>query len=74
MQKTSNDVIIFLIVVSALIICMVLFIIMMLYLYRKRQVQFQMNLAQIQLDHEKTLMTAQLEIHSPAGRPTDPKT
>jgi two-component system, NarL family, sensor kinase len=62
MQKTSNDIIIFLVVVSALIIVMVLFIIMMLYFYRKRQVQFQMNLAQIQLDHEKTLMTAQLEI------------
>lgn len=62
MQKTSYDIIIFLIVVSALIICMVIFIIIMLYLYRKRQVQFQMNLAQIQLDHEKTIMTAQLEI------------
>lgn len=62
MQKSSDDIIIFLIVVSALIICMILFIIMMLYWYRKRQVQFQINLEQIRLDHEKTLMTAQLEM------------
>src|ERR1700675_755694 len=62
MQKTRYDIIIFLIVVSALIICMVLFIIMMLYLYRKKQVQFQISLEKIKLDHEKTLMTAQLEM------------
>lgn len=62
MQKTPNDIIIFLIVVSALIISMVLFIILMLYQYRKKQAQFQIDLEQIKLDHEKTLMTAQLEI------------
>jgi two-component system, NarL family, sensor kinase len=62
MQKTTNDIIIFLIVVSALIISMVLFIILMLYQYRKKQAQFQIDLEQIKLDHEKTLMTAQLEI------------
>jgi len=62
MQKSFNDIIVFLIVVSALIICMILFIVMMLYLYRKRQVQFQISLEQIKLDHEKTVLNAQLEI------------
>jgi signal transduction histidine kinase len=62
MQKTPYDIIIFLVVVSALIVGMVLFIILMLYLYRKKQTQFQMDLEKIKLDHEKTLMTTQLEI------------
>lgn len=62
MQKTTDDIIIFLVVVSALITCMVFFIVMMLYLYRKKQTQFQINLAQLQLDHEKSLMNTKLEI------------
>lgn len=62
MQKTPNDIVIFLIVVSALIIGMVLFIVMMLYLYSKRQAQFKKGMEQIKLDHEKTLMATQLEM------------
>lgn len=62
MQETSNDIIVFLVVVSSLIIGMVLFIIMMLYLYSNRQVQFKKGLEEIKLNHEKTLMATQLEI------------
>lgn len=62
MQKNPNDIIIFLIVVSALIICMALFIVVILNSYRKRQADFQISLEQMKLDHEKTLMTAQLEM------------
>jgi signal transduction histidine kinase len=62
MQKTPYDIIVFLIVVSALIICMVLFIVLILYLYRKKQVDFQISLEETKLNHEKTLIIAQLEI------------
>lgn len=62
MQKNSNDIVVFLIVVSILIIGMVLFIIMMLYLYSKRQDQFKKGVEQLKLDHEKTIMATQLEI------------
>jgi two-component system, NarL family, sensor kinase len=62
MQKTPNDIVIFLIVVSALIVGMVLFIIMMLYLYSKKQAQFKKGIEQIKLDHEKTILSTQLEI------------
>jgi two-component system, NarL family, sensor kinase len=62
MQKNVNDIIIFLIIVTVLLLTLVAFIAIMLYLYRKKQILFFQNLEQIKLDHEKTLMTAQLEI------------
>lgn len=62
MQKNTNDIIVFLIVVSALIISMVAFIVFMLTIYRKRQNGFQQSLEQIKLDNEKTLLATQLEI------------
>ena len=62
MQKTSFDIIVFLIVVSGLIIFMVAFIVFMLYLYRKKQQGFEKNIVQIKQDHEKTVLNAQLEI------------
>jgi len=62
MQKNTYDIVIFLIVVSALILALVAFIVLMLYLYRKKQIQFFQNLEQIKLNHEKALMSAQLEM------------
>jgi two-component system NarL family sensor kinase len=62
MQKGINDIIVFLIAVSALILLLVAFIIAMLYLYKRRQVFFIQNLEQIKLDHEKQLLSAQLEM------------
>ncbi len=62
MQKTPNDLIIFLIVVSGLIVFMVAFIVFMLYLYRKKQLDFERNIFQIKQDNEKTLLNTQLEI------------
>jgi two-component system, NarL family, sensor kinase len=62
MQKTTNDIAIFLFIVSFLIIAMVAFIVIMLYAYRKKQFLFFQNLEQIKLDHEKNLMATQLEI------------
>jgi signal transduction histidine kinase len=62
MQKNTNDIVVFLIIVSALVLALVAFIVIMLYLYRKKQILFFQNLEQIKLDHEKTLMAAQLEM------------
>lgn len=62
MQKSPDDITVFLIIVSALIVSMVLFIIWMLNLYSKRQALFKKGMEEIKLDHEKTLMAAQLEI------------
>lgn len=62
MQKGINDIIVFLIVVSTLILLLVAFIIAMLYLYKRRQLFFIQNLEQIKLDHEKQLLSAQLEM------------
>jgi len=62
MQKTSYDIIVFLIVVSAIIACMVGFIVLMLVIYRRRQTRFQHYLEQIKLDHERTILSTQLEI------------
>jgi len=62
MQKNTNDIVIFLLVVSALILAMVAFIVVILYMYRKKQIAFIQNLEQIKLNHEKTLVEAQLEM------------
>jgi two-component system, NarL family, sensor kinase len=62
MQKTNNDIVVFFLVVSALVLALVAFIGIMLYLYRKKQILFFQNLEQIKLDNEKTLMAAQLEM------------
>jgi two-component system NarL family sensor kinase len=62
MQKNIDDIVIFLLVVSALILVMVGFIVIILYMYRKKQVSFVQNLEQIKLNHEKNLLAAQLEM------------
>ncbi len=62
MQKHTNDIVIFLVVVSALILAMVAFIVAILYVYRKKQIAFIQNLEQIKLTHEKTLIETQLEM------------
>jgi len=62
MQKNTNDIVIFLVVVTALILAMVAFIVAILYMYRKKQIAFIQNLEQIKLNHEKTLIETQLEM------------
>ena len=68
MQKGINDIIIFLIAVSALILLLVAFIIVMLYLYKQKQSHFLQNLEQIKLDHEKQLLSTQLEMQEQTFR------
>jgi hypothetical protein len=62
MQKNTNDIVVFLIVVSGLIMFMVAFIVFILYLYRKKQQEFEKDIIQIKQDHEKMVLNAQLEI------------
>jgi two-component system NarL family sensor kinase len=62
MQKNPYDIGIFLVVVSGLIVFMVAFIVLMLYIYRKKQQNFEKNILQIKLDNEKTILNTQLEI------------
>ncbi len=62
MQKNINDIVIFLIVVSCLLLLLLAFIIVMLYLYKKKQANFLENLEQIKSNHEKQLLSAQLEM------------
>src|SRR4030095_2533897 len=62
MQKATNDIAIFLFIVSLLIVALVVFIVIMLYTYRQKQFLFFQNLEQIKLDHEKNLLATQLEI------------
>jgi len=62
MQKNPNDIVIFLIVISAIILCMVAFIVFMLLSYRKRQIGYSRNIEQLKLDNERTVLCTQLEI------------
>lgn len=62
MQKNPNDLVIFLIVVSALIAFLVAFIAFMFVTYRRRQDRFQQDIEEIKLNHEKTLLRTQLEM------------
>lgn len=62
MQKTTYDIIIFLVVVSAIILGMVAFIVFMLFLYRKKQQGFEEHIEQIKLNNERVLLSTQLEI------------
>jgi len=62
MQKIPYDIVIFLVVGSGLIVFMVAFIVFMLYLYRKKQQDFEKDILQIKQDNEKTILNTQLEI------------
>ena len=62
MQKATYDIVIFLITVSCIILLMIAFIITVIFLYRRKQQEFEKSIGRLKLDHEKTLLTSQLEI------------
>ena len=62
MQKTDNDVVLFLLITSLLIVIMASFIVTVLYFYRKRQIIYQRDLEKIKSEFEKNILGAQLEI------------
>lgn len=62
MQKSTHDIVIFLVVVSLLTLVMITFIITILYLYRKRQISFEKDTQELIADYEKNLLFTKLEI------------
>ena len=62
MQKTPNDIVMFLLVTTLLILIMGGFILTILFLYRKNQAAFLLELAQTKTDYEKNLLKTKLEI------------
>jgi len=62
MQKAPNDIVIFLIGVTCLILVLMAFIITILYFYRKKQIAYEKELETLKLDYEKSLLSTQLEI------------
>lgn len=62
MQNAKANIIIFLIVTTLLIVILAGLIVTLIYLYQKKQLAYQNNLADLKLDHEKNLMSSQLEI------------
>jgi len=62
MQSSSNEITIFVIIATILILALVVFTILILFLYQKKQVAFLQNLETLKLDHEKNLLKTQLEI------------
>ncbi len=62
MQKTSNDIILFLVVTTLVILLMAGFILTILFLYRKRQSTHEKDLETIKSENEKNMLTTQLEI------------
>jgi two-component system, NarL family, sensor kinase len=62
MQTNKYDIVIFLIVTTAIILLLAAFIITLIYLYQKKQITYQQKMDTLKLDHEKNLMSTQLEI------------
>jgi signal transduction histidine kinase len=62
MQAYSNQVIFFLIISTAAILLLVGLIVMLIYLYQKKQLAYQQKLDTMKLDHEKNLLSAQVEM------------
>jgi two-component system, NarL family, sensor kinase len=62
MQDNNNQIIIFIILSTAMLFLLAGLIISILYMYQKRLYYFKRNMNNMILDHEKNLLTAQVEI------------
>lgn len=62
MQVGKNDILIFLLISTVIILLLTALIITLIFLYQKKQLAYRQNLETLNLDHEKSLMAAQLEI------------
>jgi len=62
MQAGKNDIILFLLITTIIILLLTSLIISLIYLYKKKQFAYEQHLERLKVDHEKTLMTARLEI------------
>ena len=62
MQQPTEQIVIFVISSLILITIMISFFVTIIFLYRKRQQQFEQNLFQTKLDYEKSILLTQVEI------------
>src|ERR1700737_2973926 len=62
METNNSEIIIFLLITSAIILFLGGFIVTLIYLYQKKQLAYQQNLENMKLDHEKNLLKAQVEM------------
>jgi signal transduction histidine kinase len=62
MQNEKINIIVFLIVTTAVILVLVALVITLLYLYQRKQLTYQKQLESLKLDHEKNLLSAQVEM------------
>ena len=62
MQNTYNDLILFVLVSTVLILLMAGFIVTILYLYRRKQLAHFKTIEELKLDYEKSLLHTQLEM------------
>ena len=68
MQRPSNDIIIFLLVTTSIILVMAGFVITIVLLYRKKQVSYQKDIDHIKSEFEKTILNTRLEIQEETFR------
>ena len=62
MQTNKNQIILFLIVITAIIVLLATLIITLIYLYQKKQLAYHENLDKLKLDNEKNILKTQVEI------------
>jgi signal transduction histidine kinase len=62
MPAVRNDIIIFLVITTIIILLLVGLIVLLIYLYQKKQLSHQRSLENIQLDHERNILSTKLEI------------
>lgn len=62
MRSSSNEITIYVVIATILILALVMFTILIIFLYQKKQVAFLQSLESLKLDHEKNLLQTQLEI------------
>lgn len=61
-MQTSSNIVFFLVVTTAIILLLASLIVTLIYLYQKKQLAYHQNLGALKLDHDKTLLKAQMEI------------
>src|ERR1700694_1306971 len=62
METTNSQIIIFLLITTAIIVFLAGFIVTLIYLYQKKQLAYQQNLDNMRLDLEKNLLKTQVEM------------
>lgn len=62
MQKNFDNITVFLLLSTIVILAMAAFIITILFIYRKKQIAYFKEVKQIKTDHEKDILTTQLEM------------